>query len=191
MAKEEKTTGEAGVRTPKDEPIVLGMLKKEKSSKPAVVVTVFLLIAGALLALPYAEAYLKEADNIAGDLYRSVFGDHRPLPEDPGTSDTIHFLDKDTKIIFDRNIRITNVSLDNNVITFYIRHTHESVDLSAQPYYLEIYGSGENMLQKIRLEGVTESDPVFITHTFTEFRFNSAVQYRGRIQIHEEGTNTP
>src|SRR5574344_1640594 len=67
------------------EPVVLGELKKEKSSKPIFVILCFALLLGTCFGLPYIKNYLNTEDNSFTRFYRSIFGS---LTEDTGTDAT-------------------------------------------------------------------------------------------------------
>ena len=48
----------------RNEPITLGILKKEKSSKPAFVLICFMLLLGTCFGLPYIKDYINNNNNV-------------------------------------------------------------------------------------------------------------------------------
>lgn len=63
-----------------NEPIVLGELKKEKSSKPFFVFIVFALIIGVSFGLPYIKDYMSKNDNLVTNFFNSIFPDENNVP---------------------------------------------------------------------------------------------------------------
>ena len=75
------------------QPIVLGELKKEKSSKPFLAIIIFALLLGTCFGLPYIKEYLNTENNSVTDFYRkyirkSFEKDTTNIPNTPSDNQT-------------------------------------------------------------------------------------------------------
>ena len=164
------------------EPVVLGELKKEKSSKPIFVLVVFVLILGTLFGLPYLQDNLSDTTNFLGRLFNQFFGEEEVRdPETIITKDTIVSLSPSTVISYD-NIRLSRINLDGNTMTYFIQTTGESIQLDTLPIYLEIYGANENLLRRSKLTGLITNEGNTIEVNFNNFNTNPGHTYFGRIR---------
>ena len=71
-----------------DNVIVLGTLKKEKSSKPFLVLFIFILLIGTCLAFPYIKAYLGDDFNLDDLLNRNNTNTTKPVTTTTSTTTT-------------------------------------------------------------------------------------------------------
>lgn len=165
-----------------DEPIIIGTLRKEKSSKPIFVFIVLAIIIGITFALPYIEEYLTNPNTALGGIYSSIFG--TPKVEDredlPIIDNNLHILNNKTTINF-KTIIINNINLNNDTITYNIRTTSNTLNLDESNYYFEVYGSNDNLLERIKLTGELTPIEEERTFTFKTLKFNSGVNYFGKI----------
>ena len=166
------------------EPIVLGQLKKQKSSKPVFVVIVFLLLFGILFGLPAIGDYLKETDSVFSDIFESLFNNELDERIEI-TKDTIHTLGVNTSIPYD-SILLTYVLLEGNNLTYTIKSNQDVVNLDEDTLYLEIFGAGETLLKRVKLTGNATNKASVIKYTFLDFKFNNGVVYYGRIHQLED-----
>lgn len=75
------------------QPIVLGELKKEKSSKPFLAIIIFTLLLGTCFGLPYIKEYLNTENNSVTDFYRKYIRkyfekDTTNIPNTPSDNQT-------------------------------------------------------------------------------------------------------
>lgn len=162
-----------------NEPIILGTLRKEKSSKPLFVFIVLALIIGVTFALPELNKYVSDPNTVLGSIYNSIFGveelDETPVID----NDAPNILNNKTMINY-KNIQVSNVAIVENTISYNIKSTNE-INLNAGNYYFEIYGSNHNFLERFKLNGNLITSLEERTFTFNNFRFNSGSQYFGKI----------
>jgi hypothetical protein len=169
-----------------NEPIVLGTLKKEKASKPAVVILCFILILGTCFGLPYIKDYLSKEDNPITEFYKKYFGkytddaDNTGTTTKPVTSDDLHILNNLTNITY-QNITLTNVSFSGNEITYYLASTSDNYNLDNNNLFIEIYGSANNLLTRINLSGTLNQTPKSYTSKLYKLGVNSSENYYGKI----------
>ncbi|MFA6777781.1 MAG: hypothetical protein WCR80_05010 [Bacilli bacterium] len=165
-----------------NEPIVLGTLKKEKSSKPIFVFIVLGIIIASVFALPYVEDYVKTSDNFIGKIYTSIFGEEEIIEEETIPTDSHFILNNQTNINL-YNINLTNINLNNNTITYNLKAVSNTINLDEDNYFLEIYGSNKNLLERIKLTGNLTNNIEERTFTFQDLKFNSSTNYYGKIII--------
>lgn len=166
-----------------NEPIVLGTLKKEKSSKPVFVFIVLGILIASVFAIPYVEDYLQDPDTLIGKIYTSIFGEEEIDEEETIISeDSLFILNNQTNINFN-NLNLTNISLSNQTITYNLKARNNILNLDDDNYYLEIYGSNKNLLERIKLSGNLTSSLEERTFTFHDLRFNSGISYYGKLII--------
>lgn len=164
-----------------NEPIVLGTLRKEKSSKPIFVFVVLALIIGTTFALPYIQSYVNNPNTFLGALYYKYFKTPEPNynPIIPNEED-LHILNEETTIYY-RTILLSNITLDNKTISYNLKVRTSSLDLNDGNYYLEIYGSAKNLMERIKLTGNLTTENNYQSFTFNNFNFNKNINYYGKI----------
>ncbi|MDD4188174.1 MAG: hypothetical protein PHX04_05420 [Bacilli bacterium] len=166
-----------------NEPIVLGTLKKEKSSKPIFVFIVLGILIATVFSFPYIEDYVKSPDNFIGKIYTSIFGEEEIIEEDNVIEeDSLFILNSQTNINI-YNINLTSISLNNNIITYNLKAINNTLNLDNNNYFLEIYGSNKNLLERIKLTGNLTNKIEERTFTFHDLKFNSGTSYYGKIII--------
>jgi len=163
------------------EPIVLGEIKEQKSSKPIFVIITFILLGAILLTLPIITGVLQDESNIIGRIYQSFFGNEEQGDRVIINNDTFHNLGAHTSIGFE-TVVLSNISLDGNTITYSLRNRTGDLDLDDDTLYFEIYGSTENLLGVVKLSGFINAEDQVLSFRFNNLRFNPAVSYMGRIQ---------
>lgn len=166
-----------------NEPIVLGTLKKDKSSKPVFVFIVLGILIASVFAIPYVEDYLQDPDTLIGKIYHQIFGEEKIDEEETIIpKDSLFILNNQTNIKFN-NLHLTNISLNDQTITYNLKTLNNTLDLDNNNYYLEIYGSNKNLLERIKLSGNLTSSLEERTFTFQNLRFNSGISYYGKLII--------
>lgn len=176
-----------------NDPIVLGELKKEKSSKPIFVLLVFIILIGICLGLPEIKNYLNTENNKITEIYNNTIGkiidnimgdSESPTPSNIQTKEDelgLTKLDINTVITFNE-IRLSKVTLKDDKITYSLMTTDNSqFDVSEKNYYLVVYGSNQNILTKLKLIGNVSSEEVEITGTFSDLKTVSNKTYFGKI----------
>ncbi|MDD4705891.1 MAG: hypothetical protein PHS24_01585 [Bacilli bacterium] len=157
-----------------NDPIILGTLRKEKSSKPIFVFIVFLLILGTTFGLPYIQKYAKNPDTIMGAIYGMFFGVDK--------SNTKYPLNENTSIVFN-NIILSNVKINNNIITYdLVNKSNNPIILDTTDYYFNIYDDKSKLLKSIKLIGSITNEKINNEFTFTDFKFENIIYY-GNIVI--------
>lgn len=166
-----------------NEPIVLGTLKKEKSSKPVFVFIVLGILIASVFAIPYVEDYLQDPNTLIGKIYHQIFGEEEiDTNETIIPEDSLFILNNQTNINYN-NLNLTNITLSNQTITYNLKARNNILNLDNNNYYLEIYGSNKNLLEKIKLSGNLTSNLEERTFTFQDLRFNSGISYYGKLII--------
>ncbi len=160
-----------------NEPIVLGELKKEKSSKPLFVAIVFILVLGTCFGLPYLEKYFNKEEE------GYYLNDNNPAITTTKTDTSLTLLEKDA-ILTDEKIFIENIKISNNKISYKIT-AKASDNLSLKFYYLEIYDINQKLLGKIKLTGYVGSASNNKTDDLS-FKTNSSGYYLKLINAENE-----
>lgn len=160
-----------------NEPIVLGELKKEKSSKPLFVAIVFILVLGTCFGLPYLEKYFNKEEE------GYYLNDNNPTITTTKTDTSLTLLEKDA-ILTDEKIFIENIKISNNKISYKIT-AKASDNLSLKFYYLEIYDINQKLLGKIKLTGYVGSASNNKTDDLS-FKTNSSGYYLKLINAENE-----
>ncbi|MDD4406773.1 MAG: hypothetical protein PHF30_01895 [Bacilli bacterium] len=157
------------------EPIILGKLRKEKSSKPIFVFLVFVLIIGITFGLPYIQKYAKNPNTIVGAIYGKFFEVDDSKEEDKTI--TRHTLNENTSIDFN-NIILSNVKINNNKV-FYdlVNKTNNTIILDSTNYYFNIYNSENELLKSIKLTGNITNEKTNNEYTFSDFKFKNIAYY--------------
>ncbi len=157
-----------------NEPVILGTLRKEKSSKPIFVFLVFVLIIGTTFGLPYLDKYSKDPNTIIGKVYGMFFE-----AEDLGEDLTInqHTLNENTTITYNEII-LSNIKLEVNKIKLdIVNKNEETLILDTTNYYLEIYNDNNDLVKRIKLTGNVTKEKTPMEYTFSNFKFNNMVYY--------------
>lgn len=158
-----------------NEPIILGTLRKEKSSKPIFVFFVFLLIIGITFGLPYIQKYAKNPDTIIGAIYGMFF--EVEDSKDENNNITKHPLNENTSIVFN-NIILSNVKLNNNKITYdLVNKGNNVIVLDSTDYYFNIFNEGNELLKRIKLTGNITNEKINNEITFSDLEFKNIVYY--------------
>ena len=143
------------------EPIVLGELKKEKSSKPVFAIIVFILILGVCFGLPYIENYISEDFNLVDLLGNKTTTTTTTTTTSTTTTtttttkvvdNTLTLLTEDAIISLD-HIYLNDITIDNNTIINYTISSTSNLNLDDYNYYLQIYDENQNYLGEIKLTG--------------------------------------
>lgn len=108
------------------QPIVLGELKKEKSSKPFLAIIIFALLLGTCFGLPYIKEYLNTENNSVTDFYRKYIRkyfekDTTNIPNTPSDNQTSEpVINKytctiETPTTYNEKIEYTYIFTDNKL----------------------------------------------------------------------------
>ena len=108
------------------QPIVLGELKKEKSSKPFLAIIIFALLLGTCFGLPYIKEYLNTENNSVTDFYRKYIKkyfekDTTNIPNTPSDNQTSEpVINKytctiETTTTYNEKIEYTYIFTDNKL----------------------------------------------------------------------------
>lgn len=108
------------------QPIVLGELKKEKSSKPFLAIIIFALLLGTCFGLPYIKEYLNTENNSVTDFYRKYIRkyfekDTTNIPNTPSDNQTSEpVINKytctiETTTTYNEKIEYTYIFTDNKL----------------------------------------------------------------------------
>lgn len=108
------------------QPIVLGELKKEKSSKPFLAIIIFTLLLGTCFGLPYIKEYLNTENNSVTDFYRKYIRkyfekDTTNIPNTPSDNQTTEpVINKytctiETTTTYNEKIEYTYIFTDNKL----------------------------------------------------------------------------
>ena len=103
------------------QPVVLGELKKQKSSKPLLVFLIFFIIITVTILIPLIDDSLSDPDTPLGALYQKIFN-----KEDVDEENNINrvILNEDTFISFE-DITISNITLEGNFIRYFVKYDNE------------------------------------------------------------------
>ncbi len=143
----------------RNEPIILGELKKEKSSKPFFAFFIFALVLTTCFGLPYIQDYLANGEGPIVDYYNKLIG--KEVSSDiqtPTTTTTktitdksLVLLKKDTILNID-NVFLQDLGITKNNISFKMM-SKSLINLDSLFYYLEIYDNEQTLLSRIKLDG--------------------------------------
>ena len=106
-----------------DNVIVLGTLKKEKSSKPFFVLFIFILLIGTCLAFPYIKAYLGDDFNLDDLLNRNNTTTAKPVTTTTSTTTTSEVINDDENNTFvfeniiDKEIDLSSIDVNYFVLS--------------------------------------------------------------------------
>ncbi len=146
-----------------NEPIVLGELKKEKSSKPLFVLFGFALLIGTIFYLPDIQRYLYYGEGVIPNFYRSIAGEEEiddmiiNKPTTTTTTTTAAVDDGLTQLRLDKvfntgDVYLSEIKIADNIISYKIS-AKSSINLDNNFYYLEIYDENKTLLGTVKLSG--------------------------------------
>lgn len=164
------------------EPVVLGRLKKQKSSKPAVVIICFMLLLGTCFGLPYIKDYINSKNDSFAIMVREILqkitgSDDEPVDNNLPMGD-LHILNANTNIIYE-GVNVTNVLLSDKTISYNVSSTSVS-NLDEHKLFLEIYGM-KDLLTRVKLSGKLSAEATTVTHKLYNLNINSGENYYGKI----------
>lgn len=123
-----------------DNVIVLGTLKKEKSSKPFLVLFIFILLIGTCLAFPYIKAYLGDDFNLDDLLNRNNTTTTNPVTKTTSTTTTSEVINNTILTCKYRNYSYEyTFDKDNKLIKIFNSYSFNSEDKTVYEDTLNTY----------------------------------------------------
>lgn len=123
-----------------DNVIVLGTLKKEKSSKPFLVLFIFILLIGTCLAFPYIKAYLGDDFNLDDLLNRNNTTTTKPITTTTSTTTTSEVINNTILTCKYRNYSYEyTFDKDNKLIKIFNSYSFNSEDKTVYEDTLNTY----------------------------------------------------
>ena len=123
-----------------DNVIVLGTLKKEKSSKPFLVLFIFIILIGTCLAFPYIKAYLGDDFNLNDLLNRSNTTTTKPVTTTTSTTTTTEVINNTILTCKYRNYSYEyTFDKDNKLIKIFNSYSFNSEDKTVYEDTLNTY----------------------------------------------------
>lgn len=123
-----------------DNVIVLGTLKKEKSSKPFLVLFIFILLIGTCLAFPYIKAYLGDDFNLDDLLNRNNTTTTKPVTKTTSTTTTSEVINNTILTCKYRNYSYEyTFDKDNKLIKIFNSYSFNSEDKTVYEDTLNTY----------------------------------------------------
>ena len=123
-----------------DNVIVLGTLKKEKSSKPFLVLFIFILLIGTCLAFPYIKAYLGDDFNLDDLLNRNNTTTTKPVTTTTSTTTTSELINNTILTCKYRNYSYEyTFDKDNKLIKIFNSYSFNSEDKTVYEDTLNTY----------------------------------------------------
>ena len=123
-----------------DDVIVLGTLKKEKSSKPFLVLFIFILLIGTCLAFPYIKAYLGDDFNLDDLLNRNNTTTTKPVTTTTITTTTSEVINNTILTCKYRNYSYEyTFDKDNKLIKIFNSYSFNSEDKTVYEDTLNTY----------------------------------------------------
>lgn len=123
-----------------DDVIVLGTLKKEKSSKPFLVLFIFILLIGTCLAFPYIKAYLGDDFNLDDLLNRNNTTTTKPVTTTTSTITTSEVINNTILTCKYRNYSYEyTFDKDNKLIKIFNSYSFNSEDKTVYEDTLNTY----------------------------------------------------
>lgn len=123
-----------------DNVIVLGTLKKEKSSKPFLVLFIFILLIGTCLAFPYIKAYLGDDFNLDDLLNRNNTTTTKPVTTTTSTTTTSQVINNTILTCKYRNYSYEyTFDKDNKLIKIFNSYSFNSEDKTVYEDTLNTY----------------------------------------------------
>ena len=165
-----------------NEPITLGILITDKSSKPAFVLICFMLLLGTCFGLPYIKDYINNNNNSFSIWVRGLLNnftsDNELAPSPIAPSDDKNVLSKSSTISY-QGIKLTNFSLEGTKISFDMS-SNTDFNLDEHKLFLEVYGS-KDLLTRVKLTGNVNADVRSVTNNLYKLTVNSGELYYGKI----------
>lgn len=165
-----------------NEPITLGVLKKEKSSKPVFVMICFMLLLGTCFGLPYIKDYITNNNDSFSVLVKQLLdkftSDEEPTPEPDVPSDDRKLLNKTSSVSY-QDIVLSNFVLEGTKISFDIS-SNSDFNLDEHKLFLEIYGT-KDLLTRVKLTGNVNKDARSVVTNLYKLTINSGENYYGKI----------
>ena len=143
------------------QPIVLGELKKEKSSKPFLAIIIFALLLGTCFGLPYIKEYLNTENNSVTDFYRKYIRkyfekDTTNTPNTPSDNQTTEpVINKytctiETTTTYNEKIEYTYIFTDNkltsiNEVKTSSKTTDETINTQIKTTYQNLSDQIKNL----------------------------------------------
>lgn len=143
------------------QPIVLGELKKEKSSKPFLAIIIFALLLGTCFGLPYIKEYLNTENNSVTDFYRKYIKkyfekDTTNIPNTPSDNQTTEpVINKytctiETTTTYNEKIEYTYIFTDNkltsiNEVKTFSKTTDETINTQIKTTYQNLSDQIKNL----------------------------------------------
>ena len=143
------------------QPIVLGELKKEKSSKPFLAIIIFALLLGTCFGLPYIKEYLNTENNSVTDFYRKYIKkyfekDITNTPNTPTDNQTTEpVINKytctiETTTTYNEKIEYTYIFTDNkltsiNEVKTSLKTTDETINTQIKTTYQTLSDQIKNL----------------------------------------------
>lgn len=143
------------------QPIVLGELKKEKSSKPFLAIIIFALLLGTCFGLPYIKEYLNTENNSVTDFYRKYIRkyfekDTTNIPNTPSDNQTTEpVINKytctiETTTTYKEKIEYTYIFTDNkltsiNEVKTSSKTTDETINTQIKTTYQNLSDQIKNL----------------------------------------------
>lgn len=143
------------------QPIVLGELKKEKSSKPFLAIIIFSLLLGTCFGLPYIKEYLNTENNSVTDFYRKYIRkyfekDTTNIPNTPSNNQTTEpVINKytctiETTTTYNEKIEYTYIFTDNkltsiNEVKTSSKTTDETINTQIKTTYQNLSDQIKNL----------------------------------------------
>lgn len=143
------------------QPIVLGELKKEKSSKPFLAIIIFALLLGTCFGLPYIKEYLNTENNSVTDFYRKYIKkyfekDTTNTPNTPSDNQTTEpVINKytctiETTTTYNEKIEYTYIFTDNkltsiNEVKTSSKTTDETINTQIKTTYQNLSDQIKNL----------------------------------------------
>lgn len=123
-----------------DDVIVLGTLKKEKSSKPFLVLFIFIILIGTCLAFPYIKAYLGDDFNLDDLLNRNNTTTTKPVTTTTSTTTTSEVINNTILTCKYRNYSYEyTFDKDNKLIKIFNSYSFNSEDKTVYEDTLNTY----------------------------------------------------
>lgn len=133
-----------------DDVIVLGTLKKEKSSKPFLVLFIFILLIGTCLAFPYIKAYLGDDFNLDDLLNRNNTTTTKPVTTTTSTTTTSEVINNTILTCKYRNYSYEyTFDKDNKLIKIFNSYSFNSEDKTVYEDTLNTYISRSKVINNM------------------------------------------
>jgi hypothetical protein len=175
-----------------NEPIILGDLKKEKSSKPLFVFIVFALVLGVCFGLPYIGDYLSNADNYLSSIFNKNETNQSNESAESGDIDGIEnnvneIISDDLSVISGstvltlNNLTVESIEINDNTINYKVSSSAD-INLYSGDFYFEVYNQEKDLLGYIKLEGISSLESQIISQSIY-FSGSENAQYIKLVEI--------